>query len=112
MATPLATLARNFVRATPTVIGSPTRASTSARSRPGDLHRRAGDPPQPADVEERLVDRQPLDQRRGVLEDLEHRLAGLGVRRHPRVDHDRAAGTAGSAWPPLIAVRTPYALAS
>lgn len=32
MATPLATFARNFVRATPTVIGSPTRRSTSARS--------------------------------------------------------------------------------
>jgi hypothetical protein len=27
-------LARNFVRATPTVIGSPTRSRTSARSRP------------------------------------------------------------------------------
>ena len=33
MATPLATLARNFVRATPTVIGRPTRSSTSRRSR-------------------------------------------------------------------------------
>ncbi|GAA3544452.1 hypothetical protein GCM10022222_30180 [Amycolatopsis ultiminotia] len=32
-ATPLATFARNFVRATPTVIGNPTCASTSARSR-------------------------------------------------------------------------------
>ena len=33
LATPLATLARNFVRATPTVIGSPTRVATSRRSR-------------------------------------------------------------------------------
>jgi len=33
LATALATLARNFVRATPTVIGSPTRRCTSARSR-------------------------------------------------------------------------------
>ena len=32
-ATPLATLARNFVRATPTVIGSPTSSRTRARSR-------------------------------------------------------------------------------
>ena len=32
----------------------------------GDLRGRAGDPPQPADVEERLVDRQPFDQRRRV----------------------------------------------
>ena len=33
LATPLATLARNFVRATPTVIGSPTRSRTRARNR-------------------------------------------------------------------------------
>ena len=33
LATPLATLARNFVLATPTVIGSPTRSRTSRRSR-------------------------------------------------------------------------------
>ena len=32
MATPLATFARNFVRAIPTVIGRPTRSSTSRRS--------------------------------------------------------------------------------
>ena len=32
-ATPLATLARNFVRATPTVIGSPTSCRTRRRSR-------------------------------------------------------------------------------
>src|SRR5207253_1781299 len=33
LATPLATLARNLVRATPTVIGRPTCSRTSARSR-------------------------------------------------------------------------------
>jgi hypothetical protein len=33
LATPLATLARNFVRATPTVIGSPTSSSTLCRRR-------------------------------------------------------------------------------
>ena len=32
MATPLATLARNFVRAIPTVIGNPTSEATRARS--------------------------------------------------------------------------------
>ena len=52
----------------------------------GDLRRRAGDPAQPADVEEGLVDGEPLDDRRGVVEDGEHVLAGLGVggeaRRH------------------------------
>ena len=33
LATPLATFARNFVLAIPTVIGNPTRSRTSARSR-------------------------------------------------------------------------------
>jgi hypothetical protein len=33
LATPLATLARNFVLATPTVTGSPTRSRTSPRRR-------------------------------------------------------------------------------
>ena len=55
----------------------------------GDLGRRAGEPPQPANVEERLVDREPLDQRGRVLEHLEHGLAGLGVGRHPRLDDHR-----------------------
>ena len=55
----------------------------------GDLHRLARDPPHAADVEERLVDRQPLDQRRGVLEDREHGPARVGVGRHPRPHHDR-----------------------
>ena len=55
----------------------------------GDLGRRAREPPDPAHVEERLVDRQPLDERRGVLEDLEDRLARLDVRRHAGLDDDR-----------------------
>jgi hypothetical protein len=33
LATPLATLARNFVLATPTVIGKPTRSRTASRNR-------------------------------------------------------------------------------
>ena len=60
----LAILARNFVRATPTVIGSPTCSRTSRRSRWAISHRGAGDVLEPADVEERLVDRQRLDHRR------------------------------------------------
>ena len=67
-ATALATLARNLVRATPTVIGSPTRSRTSRRSRGGDLGRSAGDVLEPAHVQEGLVDRQALDHRRHVLE--------------------------------------------
>ena len=43
-ATPLATLARNFVRATPTVIGSPTSVANVVAQPRGDLARRAGDP--------------------------------------------------------------------
>ena len=45
----------------------------------GDVDRFSGDPPQAAHVEEGLVDRQPLDDRRRVVEHLEHRLAGLRV---------------------------------
>ena len=88
-ATPLATLARNFVRATPTVIGSPTRSCTSRRSRAAISAGVPGDPLEPADVEEGLVDREALDQRRRVLEHGVHRLAGLGVGRHPGRDDDR-----------------------
>ena len=44
LATPLATLARNFVRATPTVIGRPTRSQHLAPQPHGDLDRRAREP--------------------------------------------------------------------
>ena len=54
----------------------------------GDLGGCARDPSQPADVEERFVDGQPLYQRRRLLEDLEDRLARIRVGRHPRFDHD------------------------
>ena len=54
-----------------------------------DLDRGARHARQAADVEERLVDRQPLDERRGVLEHLEHGLARLDVRGEARRDHDR-----------------------
>jgi hypothetical protein len=55
-----------------------------------DLGRRAREPPHPAHVEERLVDREALDERRGLVEQLEHRLARVGVGRHAGLDHDRA----------------------
>src|SRR5512132_2101175 len=54
----------------------------------GDLGGRSRDPPQPADVEEGLVDRQPLDERRRVAEHLEERLAGFAVRVHARANDD------------------------
>ena len=54
-----------------------------------DLRRLPGEPFEPANVEERLVDREPLDERRRVLEDREDGLARLGVGRHPRRHDDR-----------------------
>ena len=71
--------------ATPTVIGKPDLRRARRAQAHGDL---ASACPRaarmPAHVEERLVDRQPLDERRRVLEDAEHRLARLRVRRHAR----------------------------
>ena len=55
--TALATLARNFVRATPTEIGSPTLVGDLAPELHCDLGRGAGHPPEPTDIEEGLVDR-------------------------------------------------------
>ena len=55
----------------------------------GDLRRRAGEPFETANVEERLVDGEPLDERRRVLEEREDGLARLGVGRHPRRHDDR-----------------------
>ena len=54
----------------------------------GDLHRRPDDLEQAADLEERLVDREALDERRGVAEDREHGLARRRVGVHPRRHHD------------------------
>ena len=54
-----------------------------------DLDRGAGDPLHPAHVQERLVDREALDQRRRLLEDGVDGPAGLGVGGHPRRHHDR-----------------------
>ena len=82
-ATPLATFARNFVRATPTVIGRPTSSSTRRLSRTA-ISLGEPDPLQPAHVEERLVDREPFDERRRVLEHGKDRLARIRVGRHAR----------------------------
>ncbi len=60
----------------------------------GDLRRRARDQPQSAHVEERLVDRQPLDERRRVVEHLEQCRARLAVRRTSEVARRPPAGTA------------------
>ena len=54
----------------------------------GDLARGAGEVLEPAHVEERLVDRQPLDRGRELVEDAVGRLACLGVGGEPWGDHD------------------------
>ena len=64
-----------------------------------DLDRRPGDALHPAHIEERLVDRQPLDDGRGVLEHGEHRAARLRVRLVARPDDDRV-GAEPSRLPP------------
>ena len=76
----------------------------------GDLGRRPGEALEAADVEERLVDRHPLDERRRVLEDLEHRLARFRVGRHPGLDHAPRAGTACAPGgrPSPCGCRTPW----
>ena len=77
----------------------------------GDLARRAREALHAAHVEERLVDRDSLDERGRVLEDREERLARSRVLRHAR-RHDERLGQRRSACLPPIAVRTPYAFAS
>ena len=55
----------------------------------GDLPGRAGDPLHPADFEEGLVDREPLDGRSRVLEEGVEGTARLRVGGHPGWDDDR-----------------------
>jgi hypothetical protein len=55
----------------------------------GDLPWRPGDPLETPDVEEGLLHRQALDPRGGLLEDLEQRLARLGVGREAGGDEGR-----------------------
>ena len=60
-----------------------------ARSSRGDLRGRAEQLPRRGHVEERLVERQRLDQRRHRLQDLEHARADVGVGVVPRRHDDR-----------------------
>ena len=89
MATPLATLARNFVLATPTVIGRPTRSRTSRRSRTAIS---AGVPAiRSSPRTSRNASSIDSPSTSGVVSSNTsiHRLARLGVGRHPRLDDDR-----------------------
>ena len=81
------------MRATPTVMAQPDPlADRRARSAAAISTGVPDDPPQPADVEERLVDREPLDQRRGVVEHREHGPAGLACRPPSRGGTTTASG--------------------
>lgn len=66
--------------------GQPDPLADLAPQACGDLDGRPRVALQPADVEERLVDRDPLDQRCGLVEHLEDRPARVGIRGHPRWD--------------------------
>jgi len=72
----------------PTLIARPTRSSTSRRNFVAILDRCPRDLGQAAHLEERLVDRQAFDERRGVLEHLEHSFARVDVRGEVRFDDD------------------------
>ncbi len=75
----------------------------------GDLGGCAGDASQAADIEERLVDRDALDERRGVVEHVEHRLARFGIGSEPRFDENQV----GTQPPGLTAAhRTTHASGS
>ena len=72
-----------------------TDALAHRASKPlGDLDGLTGDPAHAAHVEERLVDRQSLDERRDVVEDPVGRLARRGVGVHPRRNDDRVRAEA------------------
>ena len=89
-ATPLATFARNFVLATPTVIGRPTRSSTFCFRRTAIS---AGVPGEPLACPRTSRNASSIESpsTSGVVSSntAVHRLARLGVRGHPRPDHDR-----------------------
>ena len=64
-----------------------------------DLARRSRDALEPADVEERLLERHPLDDRGRVLEDAEQRLARRDVGLEPRRNDDQLRAEAPGAPP-------------
>ena len=76
-----------------------------------DLDRAAGDPLEPADVEEGLVDRERLDERGRVLEDAEDGLARLDVRIEPW-SHDDCLGAERARLPTPHRGLDPRAFAS
>ena len=96
----------------PTVIGRPTFSSTDARSRRAIVHRRAADLVQPADVEERLVDRDALDEREWCPGTPRRPPCWPPSRPTSAATTTIASGHSSRAIRPPIAVRTPRAFAS
>ena len=112
LATPLATLARNFVRATPTVIGRPTRSRTVAPQPRRDLGRRARDAARSPRTS-RNASSIESPSTSGVVSS-NTRTPPCSPRSRPTCAAARRspAGTGGARCRPPIAVRTPYAFAS
>ncbi len=111
LATRLATLARNFVRATPTVIGSPTRCATSPRSRRATstagprIRRRPPTSRNASSIE--------MPSTSGVVSRKTSKTARLAaVYAAKRGGTTTACGHSRRASAPPIAVRTPCAFAS
>ena len=108
LATPLATLARRCGH--PDGDGQPHPLADLAPQPHGDLGGRARDAPEPADVQERLVDRESLDQRRRLRKTSNTALLALAYT--PIRGGTTTAGHSRRACTPPMAVRTPCALAS
>ncbi len=77
------------------------------RSRSRDLGRRAEEAARGGDVQEGLVERQRLVERRHRLQDVEHAAADVGVDVEARSHHHGVGGQRRSAWAIGIALRTP-----
>ena len=88
-ATPLATFARNFVLAIPTVIGSPTCSSTWVRSRRAISTGVPAIRSMPRTSRNASSIDSPSTSGDGLLEHVEHRPAGRRVRGHPWRHDDR-----------------------
>ena len=84
-----AIFATNLHEAMPAEAGRPTSAAISRAEPAGDLGRWPEERLRGGHVQERLVERERLDERRVAFEDGEHLLAGLGVGREARRHHDR-----------------------
>ena len=109
--TPLATLARHFVLATPTVIGRPTRSRTSRRRRPAIAG--AGPDRRRSPPTSRNASSTDSPSTSGVVRSNTSKTASLAsVYADMWGSTTIACGQRARAWAPPMAVRTPNAFAS